>query len=78
MESIKAEWDIIKMIEDELNNRKKVEGFKHQLNCLKNLASAIQSMIQSKDVDYEDVHKATTILCKYLGILWQNVFLGNN
>lgn len=74
MESIKAEWDVIQLLEDELENRKKTEEFKHQLNRLKNLANSIQGMIDTKEPDCRYIHKGTTILCKYLGALWQEVF----
>lgn len=72
MESIEAELDVIRLIEEELKNRKGDE-FKYQLNRLKNLAHTIENMIKTGESDYE-VHKATNILCKYLSVLFQNVF----
>lgn len=76
MESINAEWDVIRLLEKELNNREENE-LKYQLKRLKNLAHTIESMGKTGKSDY-DVHKATNILCKNLGILWRNVFLGND
>lgn len=73
MESINGEWDVIRLLEKELNNREEVEKWRHQLIRLKNLAHTIESMVKTGKSDY-DVHKATNILCKYLGILWRDVF----
>lgn len=72
MESINAEWEVIRLLEEELNNRKEAE-FKYKLNRLKNLAHTIENMGKAGESDY-DVHTATNILCKNLGELWQNVF----
>lgn len=78
MASIKAELDVIKLLKKELNKREGVEKFNHQLACIKNSAGRIQGMIKSKNVDDESIHKATDILCKDLGILWRNVFYGED
>lgn len=74
MESINAEWDVIQLLEDELENRNKPEKFKHQLNRLKNLAHTIQGMIDTKEPNHRYIYKGTTILCKHLGALWREVF----
>lgn len=72
MESINAELEVIRLLEEELNNRKEAE-FKYQLNRLKNLAHTIECAINRGESDY-DIHKATDILCKCLGALWGDVF----
>lgn len=74
MESINAEWEVIELIEKELKNRKKAEGFRHRFNRLKNLAYTIQTMINTEQADDRYLHKGTDILCKQLGTLWQEVF----
>lgn len=72
MESINAEWEVIRLLDKELEKRNEDE-LKHRLKGLKDLAHTIECAINTEDSDY-DVHQATNILCKYLGILWQRVF----
>lgn len=72
MKSINAEWAVIRLLEEELNSRNEVE-LKHRLKRLKDFAQVIECAINTKDSDY-DVYEATNILCKYLGVLWRDVF----